>query len=386
MIATSAEPARPVTGFRQGPYRVMLVDDSVVVRGLFTRALEQDPEVEVVASVSNGQQAVAAAARQMLDVVVLDVEMPVMDGLTALPKLLAGDPALKVIIASTLTKRNAEITLRALTAGASECLAKPTAVQGPAAAADFRRELLAKVKALAAARRGGHGGVTARPVPVCAGKALQSPVASSASRDRIVLRNPGAARPELLAIASSTGGPRALISFLGDLDASVTCPILVTQHMPPTFTTILAEHIARQCNRPCREAVDGEPIAANRIYIAPGNYHMTVAASAGQRCIRLDDGPAENFCRPAADAMFRSIARVYGARALIVVLTGMGHDGLHGARLIVEAGGTLLAQDEATSVIWGMPGAVAQAGLCSAVLPLDQMASRVRRILHGEAR
>jgi two-component system, chemotaxis family, protein-glutamate methylesterase/glutaminase len=366
MVATGAEAVRDATERRPGPYRVMLVDDSVVVRGLFTRTLEQDPEVEVVASVGNGQQAVAAAARQKLDVVVLDIEMPVMDGLTALPKLLASDPSLKIIIASTLTRRSAEITLRALTAGASECLAKPTATRDPAAAADFRRELLAKVKALAAARRGGSGYVTARTAPV----ALQSP---------------GTVRPELLAIASSTGGPRALVSVLGDLDASVTVPILVTQHMPPTFTTILAEHIARQCNRPCAEAVDGEPIAANRIYIAPGNYHMTVETRAGQRCIGLDDGPAENFCRPAADPMFRSIARVYGARALIAVLTGMGHDGLRGARLVVEAGGTLLAQDEATSVVWGMPGAVTEAGLCSAVLPLDRLAPCIRRILRGDA-
>jgi two-component system, chemotaxis family, protein-glutamate methylesterase/glutaminase len=231
--------------------------------------------------------------------------------------------------------------------------------------------------------------IVTRRAFACGGTAFGSPspiptVSRFPPCDPISLRQSGSVRPELLAIASSTGGPHALISLLGGLDASVTCPILVTQHMPPTFTTILAEHIARQCGRPCREAVDGEPIATDRIYIAPGNYHLTVEEINHQHCLRLDDGPAENFCRPAADPMFRSIARVYGARALILVLTGMGRDGLRGARQVVEAGGTVIAQDEATSVIWGMPGAVAHAGLCSAVLPLDHMAFSVRKILRGE--
>lgn len=393
MAVANAEVSAAATSSLPGPYRVMVVDDSVVVRGLITRALEQDSEVEVVASVANGQQAVNAAQRQKLDVVVLDIEMPIMDGLTALPKLLECDPTLKIIMASTLTKRNADISIRALSAGASDYLAKPTATRELVAAAEFQRDLLAKVKALGAAHRGGSGHVSARAAQAAqaTAKAPHSAVAVAPAVSRlsptgpIALRKAGSARPEVLVLASSTGGPQALMEVLAHLDERVTCPILITQHMPPTFTTILAEHISRRCGRACREAVDGEAIVANRIYIAPGDFHMLVEMKGGHRVIKLDKGPAENFCRPAADPMLRSIARAYGGRALVLVLTGMGQDGLQGARAVVEAGGTLLAQDEATSVVWGMPGAVAQAGLCSAVLPIGDISAQVRRLMLGGA-
>jgi two-component system chemotaxis response regulator CheB len=386
MPSANAEAKAAASDVRPGPYRVMVVDDSVVVRGLITRALEQDPEVEVVASVGNGQQAVSASQRHKIEVVVLDIEMPVMDGMTALGKLLEADPAIKVIMASTLTKRNAEISMRALASGASDYLAKPSATRDLVSASEFQRDLLGKVKALGAARRGGSGRVSARAVSV---DSQPSTVTAAPARlggsGPIVLRRPGSARPEVLVIASSTGGPQALMTVLGALSERMTLPILITQHMPPTFTTILAEHLARQTKRVCQEAADGATVVSGRIYIAPGDFHMLVEQRGGQRVIRLDKGPAENFCRPAADPMLRSVARAYGGRALIVVLTGMGHDGAQGAREVVEAGGTLIAQDEATSVVWGMPGAVAQAGLCSAVLPVGEIASYVQRFVGGGA-
>jgi two-component system chemotaxis response regulator CheB len=381
MASASAEAMPAAPGAQPGPYRVMVVDDSVVVRGLITRALEADSEIEIVASVGNGQQAVAAALRQKVEVAVLDIEMPVMDGMTALGKLLELDAGLKVIMASTLTKRNADISMQALAAGAADYVAKPSATRELVGADLFKRELLAKVKALGAARRGGEGRVSARATrpggPAASGAAPRHHGAP------IALRAPGIMRPEVLAIARSTGGPQALMAVLGELAGRVNLPILVTQHMPPTFTTILAEHLSRHAKRPCREAVDGEPVLPGRIYIAPGDYHMLVERGARERVIRLDHGPAVNFCRPAADPMLRSLAEAYGGRVLAMVLTGMGQDGVRGAQAVIAAGGTLIAQDEATSVVWGMPGAVAQAGLCAAVLPVREIAAYAQRVMLG---
>ncbi|HLI10712.1 MAG TPA: chemotaxis response regulator protein-glutamate methylesterase [Alphaproteobacteria bacterium] len=367
---------------RPGPYRVMIVDDSVVVRGLITRALEADPEIEVVASVGNGLQALNAAQRNKIEVVVLDIEMPVMDGMTALGKLLELDPTIKVIMASTLTKRNAEISIKALAAGAADYLAKPTATRELVGAADFQRELLGKVKGLGAVRRGGAGRVSARALRP--GEATAPGPAQAPTRRPMPLRRPGAARPELLAIASSTGGPQALMTVLGGLDPRMTLPIVVTQHMPPTFTTILAEHLARQSKRPCREAADGEPILPGHIYIAPGDFHLLGENKGGRLIAKLDKGPPENFCRPAADPMLRSLAEACGGKVLVLVLTGMGQDGLSGARTLADSGGTVVAQDEATSVVWGMPGAAAQAGICAAILPVGEIPAFVQKfVLEG---
>jgi len=302
--------------------------------------------------------------------------------MTALVKLLELDPAIKVIMASTLTKRNADISLRALAAGAADYVAKPSARHDLIGASDFQRELLEKVKALGAARRGGAGRVSARANEGAARAGVAVPSRLSPTRP-LQLRRPGTMRPELLAIASSTGGPQALMTVVAGLDERFPLPILITQHMPATFTTILAEHLCRQAKRPCHEAADGESIAPGRIYIAPGDYHMLVEHKGGQNVVRLDHGPAENFCRPAADPMLRSIAKAYGGRVLVLVLTGMGQDGYKGAKDVVEAGGTVIAQDEATSVVWGMPGAVAIAGLCSAVLPVGEISASVRKLVQG---
>jgi two-component system chemotaxis response regulator CheB len=346
-----------------GPIRVLVVDDSAVIRGLITRLLESDPELAVVGSVGNGQMAIGTCQRQSVDVVVLDIEMPVMDGLTALPQILAAAPEVKVIMASTLTQRNAQISLKALQAGAADYVAKPSSGSEIQNAQEFRRELVEKVKALGAAGRKRR--IARGDVP---------------TKGAIKLRPANQRPPEVIAIGSSTGGPQALIAVLSKFPNSIRLPILITQHMPATFTSILAEHLSRASGWPCAEGVDGEPVRANRIYVAPGDFHMKVAVENGGKVIRLSKEPPENFCRPAVDPMFRSVAQAYGAGVLAVVLTGMGSDGAKGARVVADAGGSVIAQDEATSVVWGMPGATAAAGVCSAVLPLPEIGTYLRRV------
>jgi two-component system chemotaxis response regulator CheB len=351
------------------PYRLMVVDDSAVIRGLLTRSLEADPEIEVLASASNGEMALSALSRHDVEIVILDIEMPVMDGLTALPKMLAAKPGLKVIIASTLTRRGADISMKALAAGAADYLTKPGA-SALTSAEEFKRELLAKVKALGQARRRAAGATMPQALARTSGPA--EPPAQP-QRRVMALRTAAREAPEVFAIGSSTGGPQALFRVMGALRGALKLPIFITQHMPATFTTILAEHVARASGYAAAEGVDGEPVQAGRVYVAPGDFHMTVEAAAGGKVVRLLKTPPENFCRPSVDPMLRSLVAIYGGRVLALILTGMGHDGLEGGRKVVEAGGTLVAQDEATSIVWGMPGAVATAGLCSAVLPLDEI-------------
>ncbi|KAA5607158.1 chemotaxis response regulator protein-glutamate methylesterase [Roseospira marina] len=376
----------------------MIVDDSAVVRGLEARMLADDPDMTVVASVGNGQQAIQALDRYDVEVVVLDIEMPVMDGLSALPKLLARDPRLKIIMASTLTLRNAEISLQALEAGAADYVPKPAASREITGESDFKRDLLSKVRALGAARRResrGRSGAPAAPAPrprprevaprMGHAPAAAAQAAATALRPApsIVLRRPPRVQEavDVIAIGSSTGGPQALFTVLGGMKTQgIRQPILVTQHMPATFTTILAGHIARASGLDAREAKDGEPVEGGRVYVAPGDYHMIVDTRGAQRIVRLTQDKPENFCRPAVDPMFRSVARVYGRRVLGVVLTGMGSDGTKGGAMIVEAGGTIVAQDEASSVVWGMPGAIAQAGLCTAVLPVTEIGPYISKI------
>ena len=349
-----------------GPTRVMLVDDSVVIRSMLRQILARDPEISVVASASNGQAAVDLVRRSPVDVIVLDIEMPVMDGITAIPLLLAAAPGVKIIVASTLSTRNAEISLKALSLGATDYLPKPGSPQEIAPDGGFERELLAKVRANTpdrATRRAG-GGLAAAPRP-------------------LELRKAGLIRPTVLAIGSSTGGPQALTTLLQSLPGSLDVPVVITQHMPATFTAVMAQHLGRACQRPCGEATDGEALQPGRIYVAPGGQHLLFRAGGAGTVARLTQDPPENYCRPAVDPMLRSLAQLLGPRVLAVILTGMGSDGLAGARKVIEAGGTVLAQDEATSVVWGMPGAVAQAGLCAAVLPLPALGAQISRLLAG---
>jgi two-component system chemotaxis response regulator CheB len=380
-VAAPALSAAPVTG--QPPLRVMIVDDAVVVRGLVSRWVEEEG-FQVVASLRTGRDAVNQIERANPDVVILDVEMPELDGISALPLLLEKKRDLVVIMASTVTRRNAEISLRALALGAADYVPKPESNRGVTTSPEFRRELIAKIRHLG--RRRGQATPSARapgaPIrPV--GLVVERPPSGQAGL--IKLRPFSALFPRVLLIGSSTGGPQALNSIMSRIGPIIdTVPVLVTQHMPPMFTTILAEHLGRSAERPAREAVDGEPIRAGTVYVAPGGRHMRVAQHNGAAVIALDDGPLVNFCRPAVDPLFESAAHVYGCGALAVILTGMGTDGALGAGDIAAAGGSVIAQDEATSVVWGMPGSAAHAGVCSAVLPLDEIAPKLLRIFAGE--
>jgi len=355
-----------------GDIRVMIVDDSAVIRGLTRKILESEPGISIVASVGNGKVAVENLARKNgIDVIILDIEMPVMDGITALPELLKVDPKIKIIMSSTLTTRNADISIKAMNAGAADYLPKPTSPKEISSDGDFRRLLVEKVRALGRAHQRQTGRAAAAP------RTRGIPVPSLSPIKPIELRKRGAGKPHILAIGSSTGGPQALFAFLKGLSKDINVPVVITQHMPATFTSILADHIARSTGWACSEAKDGDVLEKNKILIAPGDYHMLIRGKDGQKVVQLDQGPPENFCRPAVDPMLRSVSDNYGANVLVVILTGMGADGMKGSEKVVAAGGTIVAQDENTSVVWGMPGAVAVAGLCSAVLPLEELAGRV---------
>jgi two-component system chemotaxis response regulator CheB len=355
----------------------MVCDDSATIRGAIVRMLQTDPAIQVVARATNGKMAVEELARTQVDVVVLDIEMPVLDGLAALPLLLKADPQLRVIMASTLTTRGADIALCALRLGAADYVPKPTSI-GPSGDETFRRDLIEKVKGLARLRR--------RTAAASASASVSAVRTGRSSPPPALRLLPAASLPaRLLAIGSSTGGPQALFTLVQGLGDTLSVPVVLTQHMPRTFTPILAEHISKLRGLPCAEAQHGELLRAGRIYLAPGDRHLLIERAAGGLQAQLSEDPPENFCRPSVDPMLRSATAACDGRVLVAMLTGMGHDGLAGTRRVIDAGGTAIAQDEATSVVWGMPGAVAQAGLCHAVLPLSDIASKLRTLL-GRAR
>lgn len=364
-----ARPAAP----SETAVRVMLCDDSAVIRSILGRVLAADPGIAVVARATNGQQALdqVRARPDLAEVLVLDIEMPEMDGLTALPLLLKAAPGLRVIIASTLTTRGAATTLEAMRLGAVDYVPKPSAA---ALSGDlcFQRELLDKVRGLAR-RRPRAPGVEPHALP------LQTPRPNTAQ-----------VRPALLAIGSSTGGPQALATFLHALSnalgpAGLPIPGILTQHMPPSFTPLLAEQLTRLGGLPCAEAVEGEKLRPGHLHLAPGGRHLLVVRGPEGLMAHLDDGPPENFCRPSVDPMLRSATTACDGKVLMLMLTGMGHDGLDSTTALIAAGGSALAQDEASSVVWGMPGAIARAGLCSAILPLQALADRTAQLLRGRA-
>jgi len=370
--------------------RVMLVDDAVVVRGLFARWVDAERDLEVVATLRTGREAVDQLERVDPDVVVLDVDMPELDGIAALPLLLEKKRDLVVIMASTLTRRNAEISLKALSLGAADYIPKPASNREVSASTAFRRDLIEKIRQLGLrGKRLRPAAEQARPHPETRQAPSIVPAApteeATPPSHRIALRPLPLTPPRVLVIGSSTGGPQALNALLSQIDGVLQrAPVLITQHMPPTFTAVLAEHLGRIARRPVREAVDGEEINAGVVYLAPGGKHMKVTRRDGNAVIAIEDGPMVNFCKPAVDPLFESAAEVWGNKVLALVLTGMGADGLAGAKTIVAAGGHVLAQDEATSVVWGMPGQVANAGLCSAVLPLPEIAVKISRLFAGE--
>jgi two-component system chemotaxis response regulator CheB len=375
-----------------GPLRVMIVDDSVVIRGLISRWVGAEHDMEVAASLRTGLEAVNQLERINPDVAVLDIEMPELDGISALPQLLAKKRDLVIIMASTLTRRNAEISFKALSLGAADYIPKPESTREASAADTFHHDLIQKIRHLGARLRRKSAVASpplapASPAPVLRGPVVKpaAPAVQAASPSALSTRPFSTQAPKVLLIGSSTGGPQALMALVTELGPVIDrVPVLITQHMPPTFTTILAEHLARSSRKPAAEAVDGEPVKPGRIYLAPGGKHMRVVRSGADVVIALDDGPAVNFCKPAVDPLFTSAIDIWHGAILSVILTGMGSDGMRGGKDIVAAGGSVIAQDEASSVVWGMPGAAANAGICAAILPLNQIGARVNRLFAGD--
>ena len=374
---------------RSDSLRVMVVDDSAVIRGLIARWIEAEPDMVVAASIRTGLDSVNQIERVDPDVVVLDIEMPDMDGISALPLLLKKKPKLIVIMASTLTRRNAEISFKALSLGASDYIPKPESTREAGAADVFKRDLIEKIRHLGARLRRPATVASPSIAPSAPGKNVPLPRTSLGTMPRVVqpklmLRPFSEIAPRALLIGSSTGGPQALMTLVASIGPVIDqYPVLITQHMPPTFTTILAEHLARSSGRPVREAIDGEPVKTGQIYLAPGGHHMRVVRVGAGAAIALGDDPQINFCKPAVDPMFTSAIDVWQDGIMAVVLTGMGSDGMRGGKEVVAAGGSIIAQDEATSVVWGMPGSAATAGICAAVLPLDRIGPQLVRLFSG---
>lgn len=370
--------------------RVALADDSAVVRGLLTRVLEEDPAIKVVATANNGEVAIKMAKEHTPDILILDIEMPVMDGITALPQIIKASPSTKVLMCSTLSLRNADITLKAFQMGATDAIAKPTAAgQILASDGDFKTTLINMVKqiAMAVARRKANLAAKQNPTTGTSSMASSS---ERITRDRGPQYTPGGkftlrdiktaytGKPAIIAIGSSTGGPPALFEVLKHCKG-VNVPIVITQHMPPTFTAMLATHIQKNTDIKAFEGQDGMVLEPGCAYVAPGGFHMTVKIEGITPTIRLNTNPPESFCRPAVDPMMRSLIEAYGNKVLGVILTGMGSDGFLSCRQLVDAGGRLFAQNEETSIVWGMPGAVAMGGLCHSVLPLADLGPLIYR-------
>lgn len=366
------------------PARVMVVDDSVVVRRALTTSIESGGEFAVVATLPNGALALSRLETTEVDAVLLDIEMPEMDGLETLRRIRAKWPRLPVIMCSTLTERGAAVTLDALTAGATDYVTKPSGTSSYAAALEaLREELLRKLRAVVGARREksgrfeiAHEPLARRSAPRSVAPVLEPP---PTLRDASAFVRGDAALPSVLAIASSTGGPNALLDLWAGLPRPFPVPIVMVQHMPPIFTRMLAERLTASGGIRVSEGAQGERLGRGEARIAPGGFHMEISGTVEEPTVRIHEEAPENSCRPAADVLFRSVARVYGPRVLGVVLTGMGQDALVGSRAIVEAGGRVIVQDEATSVVWGMPGFVARAGLAREILPLREIAGAIRR-------
>lgn len=383
--------------------RVLVVDDAVVVRRMLTDVLSAESDIEVSGVAANGKIALQKIAQGLPDVVTLDVEMPEMDGLATLREIRKTWPKLPVIMFSTLTERGAAATLDALALGASDYVTKPANVGSVTAAiAKIREELVPKVRALSGGTLPGGmppGGLPASAPAPAAKPAAANPASPAPGRSlsgmtwasaalasggaRLgqppAVARVGADRPSIVAIGVSTGGPNALAAVLPALPGDLPVPVVIVQHMPPMFTRLLAERLNTQSKLKVVEGQAGMSLQPGTVYIAPGDFHMELQQSGASVLLRLVQTPPENSCRPAVDVLFRSVAKTYGGRVLGVILTGMGQDGLRGCETIHEAGGRVVVQDEATSIVWGMPGFVARAGLAEKVLPLDTIAAEITR-------
>ena len=370
--------------------RILIVDDSAVMRSLLRSVVSSDPGLEAAGTAADGASALASLAQLQPDLILLDVEMPVMDGLVTLRELRRRGNKMPVIMCSSLTQRGARVTIEALAGGASDYVAKPSSQSGrEAATAALAQELLPKIHALTRPAQTRPG----QPPPVLSPMHSQPPGPQAPGRAPLAsapfLAPPPprsqsiTATPTVVVIGVSTGGPAALDVLLPELPATFPLPVLIVQHMPELFTRLIADRLDGRCKLRVREAAEGDSVSPGTIFIARGNWHMEVLAGsrgAAPPTLHLNQGPQENHCRPAVDVLFRTAAKVFGPGVLSAVLTGMGSDGLSGSRIIREQGGSVLAQDEASSTVWGMPGAVATAGLAQRILPLDAIAPEILRI------
>lgn len=346
--------------------RVLVVDDSVVVRKLLCEALASVPEIEVVGSASSGHLALSKIPQLHPDAITLDVEMPGMNGIQTLAEIRRLYPKITVIMCSTLTERGAAVTLEALSLGAADYVTKPTSARSlEQAMASVRQELSTKILSLA--------------MPKAVSKAPTPPSPAPTPR-----KGPAGQRIDVLAIGTSTGGPNALAEVIPRLPRDFPVPVVAVQHMPPLFTRLLADRLDARSQLRVHEAEAGIALHCGHVWIARGDYHLTVEKKGTQIFLELNQNPPENSCRPAVDVLFRSVSGVYGASTLAVVMTGMGADGARGAANIRETGGEIIVQDEATSVVWGMPGAIVNAGLADKICPLKEISTEiVRRVSAG---
>lgn len=367
--------------------RVVVIDDSVVIRRLVVQALETDPDIEVVATGANGKLGIARVEQHQPDAITMDIEMPEMNGVDAVRELRKKGSRTPIIMFSTLTERGATATLDALTAGASDYVTKPSNVgslhESLKVVAD---QLIPKIKALVphkATTRTTRGGVTKRPgSPVAPGQLAQATAHASFRQSSVTTRTDEHPHPiRAVVVGSSTGGPEALSTMIKSLSQPLPVPMIITQHMPPVFTRQLAARLDRLTPNTVSEASDRARLAPGHIYIAPGDYHLELSYHDNGVYTRLTQGPPVNFCRPSVDVMFRSAHTVYGPELLSVILTGMGSDGKNGAGDIAQAGGTVIVQDQQTSVVWGMPGATATAGYAHRILPIAEIGPAIQAIL-----
>ncbi|MEP3524194.1 MAG: chemotaxis response regulator protein-glutamate methylesterase [Hyphomicrobiales bacterium] len=399
--------AQDESGSAERKVRVMLVDDSAVVRGLMNRWLSAEDNIEVVSRCHNGLHAVREIKTVQPDIAILDIEMPEMDGLEALPLLLQASPKTRILIASSLSQRNAEISLTALSKGAHDYIPKPSTNSDLTTSAEFRVDLITKINALCVGSGGKSASRFTRVAPdqgaASQAEGLASPPAmrkATSATDALPtvsiptksmsdtsvysenLRKFNNVVPDILCIGSSTGGPRAVQEVLATVVPYIAkVPVVLTQHMPGTFTTVFASHLDKALPVPVAEAVHGEPLLPGRVYVAPGERHLMFKRGASGIEVVLDDGPQVNFCKPAVDNMFQSANDLYGKKILGVILTGMGQDGAAGGKLIADSGGNILVQDAESSIVWGMPGAAYKAGVSAGVFSLDEIGGKIVQVL-----
>ena len=356
------------------PIRIMVVADPGFVGDKVCKIIDDNPNLVISAQVVDGVSAVSALRRQVIDAVVIDIGHPQSQIKVTLTRMFRVDPQLKVLMVGSLNFSNVKTSMMGLMEGAAEFIATPSA-HTRKTEKSFVVRLVELLLAFGRTTRE----IEVQHAPLRRNLPMTRPVPRA--RRPISFQQASKYPPEILAFGSSTGGPQALFTVLAMLPADLKQPVFITQHMPPTFTALLASHINKHSALVCAEGKDGELVQPSRIYLAPGDYHMTVEDRSAGPTIILDQKPPINFCRPAVDPLFISLARVYGANILATILTGMGKDGCIGGQAIVDAGGTVIAQDEESSVVWGMPGAAAEAGICSSILPLDDIASFINQAL-----